>query len=261
MERRKFLRNVISFSALIAFHFKAQALSSKQPKSKITGACRFKEMTLYTSKLGEQLDFYSTVLGFPIISKDATQFTMKIGESTLQFKAVEDGTEPFYHYAINIPSNKHKKAKKWLAQKTPLLLNSYNGEDLFYFDFWDAHAMYFRDPAGNIGELIARHTLKNDRDGEFGISDLLYISEIGTPVENPSDFAAELKAAYGLDTFGETMFVGDEMGLFVVPPVDRLWYPDYIQKAAVYPADISITDPGKKEFQYKDYPYQIKQKS
>lgn len=261
MERRKFLRNTISFTALIAFHFKAQALSSKQPKLNTTGGCRFKEITLYTSQLDDQFDFYSTVLGFPVISKDDTQFTLRIGESTLQFKAVVDGTEPFYHYAINIPSNKYNKAIKWLAKKTPLLSDAGGDGELFYFDFWDAHAMYFKDPAGNIGELIARHTLKNDKDGEFGISDLLYISEIGTPVENPADLAAELKAAYDLNTFGGTMFIGDEMGLFVVPPIDRLWYPENSQKAAIYPTDIYITDKGKKEFQYKNYPYKIKQKS
>ncbi|MFK7774832.1 MAG: ring-cleaving dioxygenase [Saprospiraceae bacterium] len=259
MRRRKFLRNTISFSALIAFHFKAQTLASQTIKNKVAENCRFTELTLYTAELEDQFEFYSKVLELPVISRDQEQFTLKVGESILQFKAVEDDTTPFYHYAINIPSNKYEKAKKWLSEKTPLLLDG-NGNDLLYFGFWDAHAMYFKDPSGNIGELIARHTLDNDRDGEFGISDLLCISEIGTPVEDPDDLAVQLKTAYDLDTLGEAMFIGDENGLFVAVPVDRLWFPEFTQKADIFPTEIYISDKGKKEFQYQDYPYRIKQK-
>ncbi len=262
MKRRNFIGGAISFSLLMAFHKEAQALSqlnrakgeSIEPK-----ISRFPKITLYTSKLEAQYDFYNKVLGFPIISKNKKQFTIQLGESKLQFKEIKDGTEPLYHYAINIPSNKYKKAKKWLSDKTSLLLNGSGGE-VFYFDFWDAHAMYFKDPSGNIGELIARHTLKNDSDGEFGVSDLLCVSEIGTPVNNPSDFASELKKEYGLDAYGESMFIGDENGMFVVVPINRSWFPEFKVKASIHPTEIYISDEGKKAYQYKGYPYKIHQK-
>jgi catechol 2,3-dioxygenase-like lactoylglutathione lyase family enzyme len=252
MKRRKFVKNTISFTALILLHNQAQTLTQLTKNPIIVENCRFPEITLYTSKLKEQLHFYSKVLGIPVIDSDNNQFTLKIGASVLRFKEVKDGSNPTYHFAFNIPSNKFKKAEKWLSKKTPLL-----GGGLFYFDFWDAHAMYFTDPSGNIGELIARHTLDNDSDGEFDVSDLLCISEIGTPVENPSDFSSELKKVYNLDAYGESMFIGDENGLFVVVPVDRLWFPDYTLKAKIYPTDIVISDKGKEHFQYKNYPYNI----
>jgi len=258
MKRRKFVKATMSFAALMLLHNQAQALGQLTATSKPIKPenCRFPEITLYTSKLKEQCNFYSNILKFPIIESNDTEFSMRIGESILRFKQMKDGTEPTYHYAINIPSNKHKLAQEWLSKKTPLL-----GDDIFYFDFWDAHAMYFRDPAGNIGELIARHTLDNDREGEFSVSDLLCVSEIGTPVENPSDLASELKTAYNLDAYGESMFIGDENGLFVVVPVNRMWFPDYTLKANVYPTDIVISDEGKDEFKYQSYPYNIKRKN
>ncbi len=242
MKRRKFIGNAISFSLLMVFHREAQALSKlnmEKGEALEPSTSRFKKITLYTSKLNAQYDFYNKILGFRIINKDEKQFSMQLGESVLQFKEVKDGTEPLYHYAINIPSNKYNEAKKWLSDRTTLLLNG-NGGDLFYFDFWDAHAMYFKDPSGNIGELIARHTLNNDSDGEFGVSDLLCVSEIGTPVNNPSDFASELKKEYGLNPYVGSMFIGDENGMFVVVPVNRPWYPEYKVKANIHPTDIYI---------------------
>jgi len=264
MERRKFLKNAISFSLLIALHKEAQAYTQATEVVKISESRsgRFSEITLYTSELKEQYIFYSTTLKLPIIDHDSSQFSIKIGDSTLRFKEVNDGSNPLYHYAINIPSNKLDKAKKWLSEKTPLLLDTYSGQDILHFESWDAHAMYFKDPSGNIGELIARHTLNNDREGEFGIADLLCISEIGTPVENPYDFAAELKTAYDLDLYsGSPMFIGDEYGLFVAPPIDRPWLPELTEKASIYPTEIYISDEGSDQFKFQNYPYQIKRKS
>lgn len=259
MKRRQFIGGAISFSLLMAFHKEAQALSQlnfEKGESVEPKVSRFQRITLYTSKLEAQYDFYSKVLGFPIINKDKKQFSMQLGASVLQFKEVTDGTEPLYHYAINIPSNKYKKAKKWLSDRTSLLLNGSGGE-IFYFDFWDAHAMYYKDPSGNIGELIARHTLDNDSDGEFGVSDLLCVSEIGTPVNDPADFASELKKEYGLEAYGESMFIGDENGMFVVVPITRAWFPEFKVKASIHPTNIYLSDKGKTVYQYKNYPYNM----
>lgn len=257
MKRKEFLIKSMSFAALIALHKQAQTIDFLRKKEKIppVDKCRFPEITLYTSMLEEQLEFYSKTLGFPIIESTKTQFSVQLGDSVLRFKEATDGTSPFYHYAINIPSNKHVKAQKWLEEKTPLLGGGY-----FYFDFWDATAIYFKDPAGNIGELIARHTLDNDREGEFGVSDLLCVSEIGVPVDDPSELAQELKSAYNLGTLGGNMFIGDENGLFVAVPIGRNWFPEYNQEAKVYPTEIVISDNGKDNFQYKDYPYKITRK-
>lgn len=260
MERRKFIQNSLSFAALLAFHKEALAQFAPPEKKAGLGKYRFPEVTLYTSKLEEQHQFYSKVLGFTIIEKTSTQFSMDIGESVMIFKEIKDGSEPFYHYAINIPTNKYKEAQKWLAKRTPLLQGPGNDGDLFYFGFWDAHAMYFKDPAGNIGEFISRHTLENDREGDFDTSHLLGISEIGTPVNNPADLASELKSEFGLEPYVESMFIGDENGMFVAVPTNRPWYPENKQIAKVHPTELVILDKGKENYKYKTYPYTIRQK-
>lgn len=258
MKRRKFVKSSLSFAALILLHHQAQALSGLSGRKQLEKPkkCRFPEITLYTSKIKEQYDFYSQTLQLSIIDKTESQFSISLGESILRFIEVKDGSEPFYHYAINIPSNKYKQAQKWLSDRTNLL-----GGDLFYFDFWDAHAMYFKDPSGNIGELIARHTLDNDREGDFDISDLLYVSEIGTPVEDPDDLALNLEKTYGLGPLGESMFIGDEYGLYVAVPLDRAWFPEFTQKANIHPMEVCTSDEGPASYNYKDYPYTLKQKT
>lgn len=263
MERRKFIKNTISFSMLLAFHKQALGDFSNSDKelSIGKGIVRFPKVSLYSHKLEECHQYYSKVLGLKILTKTDKEFSIEIGESILVFKEAEKGTEPFYHYAINIPSNKYKEAKKWLSERTELLKDEGSGTDLFYFGFWDAHAMYFKDPSGNIGELIARHTMDNDKEGEFDTSHLLAINEIGTPVHNPSDLASELKAEYGLDEYGDSMFIGDENGLFVAVPIHRPWIPENTQRAAIHPTEIQISDKGKSQFNYKDYPYTIKSKN
>ena len=51
---------------------------------------------------------------------------------------------------------------------------------MFDFDNWDARAVYFEDPAGNIVELIAHHGLEeNDRMGRSRRSELVGFSELG----------------------------------------------------------------------------------
>src|SRR5439155_22254963 len=42
-----------------------------------------------------------------------------------------------------------------------------DGREIFDFDFWDARAFYFDDPAGNIVEIVAHNGID-----EFGLSEL-----------------------------------------------------------------------------------------
>ena len=96
MKRRKFVKNTMSFAALMLLHNQAQALSqlTTTAKSIKSESCRFPEITLYTSKLKEQCEFYSKILKFPIIERNSKQFSLKIGGSILRFKEVKNGTEP-----------------------------------------------------------------------------------------------------------------------------------------------------------------------
>src|SRR3954462_11649834 len=77
------------------------------------------------------------------------------GETTLRFRAGD--WEPFYHFALLVPGDRFEAAHAWAEDEFELL-----GGGVFEFENWDARAVYFLDPAGNIVELIAHHGLEEN---------------------------------------------------------------------------------------------------
>lgn len=206
------------------------------------GRNRFSHLRLRASQPQRLRNFYAETLGLPLAKPDGGAFSVGVGTSRIEFEQAPSGTDPFYHFAFNISENKFVTAKNWLKNRTPLLKND-AGQDEIFFRAWNAHAVYFKDPGGNIGELIARHTMDNARSGEFSMEDLLCVSEIGCPAEQPEEVGVALESTFGLKRYlNSPMFVGDEHGLFVLPPVGRPWIPEGVQKAAAHPVDVVIRD-------------------
>jgi len=84
------------------------------------------------------------------------------------------------------------------------------------------------DPAGNILELIARHTMDIAVDRPFDPKrDLLGISEMGLPTKDVPRAVDELEAL-GIPTYKrrDPVFnpVGDEEGIFIVVSPGRRWH-------------------------------------
>jgi catechol 2,3-dioxygenase-like lactoylglutathione lyase family enzyme len=260
MNRRDFLSTSISFSMLLAQHRNAQIFKtiSGYSTNKIPVSTRFKEVTLLTTKFDDQLDFYQNVLELPIQDIKSGNFSVKVGSSDFNFKTTDNAPSPQYHFAFNIPHNKLIKAKKWLSDRTEVLKDSYSGDQIIHFKAWNAKAIYFKDPAGNIGELIARNTLDNAGKGSFTTKDMLCISEIGTPTANPGQFADKLFESFGLERYlGSDMFVGDENGLFVIPTLNRPWLPDRTLNSAIHPVEVSIDETQKSFLEISTLPYDI----
>ena len=112
-------------------------------------------------------------------------------------------------------------------------------ETLFDFANWNAHAIYFTDPDGNIAELIARHTLPSSRRDSF---EILGISEIGLVTDDVPGTVAQL----GLPAYrqGSPQFqpVGDEEGLLILVQRDRPWYPDNRHTAQPIPFSVTLAN-------------------
>ncbi len=68
-------------------------------------------------------------------------------------------------FAFNIPENQFREAKAWLASRVEIARP--NGSDEIFYDDWNAHAVYFPDPGGNLVEFIARHNLPDRSEREF----------------------------------------------------------------------------------------------
>jgi hypothetical protein len=102
------------------------------------------------------------------------------------------------------------------------------------FSDWDgAHAVYFRDPEDNIGELLARPQPRAE----------LELAEVGVPV---ADVSAAVAALHELgiepyrewsDTFAP---LGDVDGLLIVVRVGRGWFP-YDEPAGTAPLHVTVT--------------------
>lgn len=162
--------------------------------------------------------FYENVLGLPL-EADAIQ----IGETALRFEP-RDG-EPFYHFALLGPGDRFDAALAWARQRVELL------GDVFDFDFWDARAFYFHDPAGNIVELAAHHGIEESgRSGEFVAEELVGFSELGV-VGDPPTLLRRLEKV-GLELWDGTVeepdrlaFVGEQARTLILAPPGRGWLP------------------------------------
>ena len=163
-------------------------------------------------------DFYASELGLALDGG-----AIVVGETRLRLR-VEDG-EAFYHFALLVPGDRFDAALAWADERVELL------GDVFDFDNWDALAVYFHDPAGNIVELIAHHGLEeNGRSGDFAAEELVGLSELGV-VGDPPELLHRLQAT-GLELWdGEVVgenrlgFVGEKGRTFILAPPGRGWLP------------------------------------
>ncbi len=188
---------------------------------------KIQELELFTPKLEAQTTFYSQVLELKIVEQSSESVAFQIGNSILRL-TYRAQCSP-YHYAINIPANQEKEALQWLKERVPIL--TYEGNEIQYFDFWNAYAMYFYDANGNIGELIARKTLDNASNRPFDKNALLEICEIGLPTMDVHREYTILKEATGIPIHSGNLerfcVIGDDNGLFIVINKDlkKEWFP------------------------------------
>jgi len=217
------------------------------------------DVCLVTHCLASQHDFYARVLGFPVLSAHHDTLTLGVGDAQLTFarrgqegawnrspgsSGDSDGCDGSYHVAFTIPTNQFAEAKTWLAQRVPLITDE-AGTDAFFFSKWNAHALYFADPAGNVMELIARHTLPNATDRPFDVHNILTISEIGLATENVQETTEVLRATLGVtphhiqgsDTFTA---LGDDHGLLIVVDQKRAWFPETGKTAGPMPVTATV---------------------
>jgi hypothetical protein len=194
------------------------------------GPMRFAEVTLAAPL--DLRDFYGDELGLPL---DADAIV--VGETRLRFR-IEDGGA-FYHFALLVPGDRFEAALAWARERVELL------GDVFDFDNWDALAVYFHDPTGNIVELIAHHGREeNGRTGAFAPEELVGFSELGV-VGDPPELLRRLEAV-GLELWdgtvdepGRLAFVGEQARTLILAPAGRGWLPTD-RPAEAHPAELVL---------------------
>src|SRR5690349_14393235 len=103
---------------------------------------QIRQLILDTSELDTLREFYGKILGLPVTVLTNERIKIGIGMTELHFQQSSAG-DPFYHVAINIPSNKIEEARQWLQQRVHLMrIEQYNGE-VADFVSWHARSIYF----------------------------------------------------------------------------------------------------------------------
>ncbi len=201
---------------------------------------RIKEVRLLTaSPLRVMRDFYCDTIGLELADESDASITLSAGVSQLTFLKADpasiqgnggrDNGHPMYHFAFNIPQNQIRAARDWQRERTELVPTPAHmrdpayPDDVRHFVNWNAHSVFFFDPAFNIVEYIARHDLANDAPdaAAFSARSLECISEIGfvTAPEGREAALNLLRERLGLHEYprGSTPFaMGDQRGLLLV---------------------------------------------
>jgi hypothetical protein len=128
---------------------------------------------------------------------------------------------------------------------------------------WNAHSIFFLDPAGNVVEYIARHDLKNGDNHPFGFTDILYASEIGLIVDDVAATATALKDLTTVSPYkgGDDRFMamGDEYGLLLVMKRGRIvdFTGNQANGVRVYPTTVTVRGAKPANHTLAGYPYTL----
>jgi hypothetical protein len=216
--------------------------------------------------------FYGKTLELRVFDEKPDRFTVEAGETMITFVDSTDtagGRAPFYHFAFNIPENKILKALEWQRARTPLLpIPERNRADGFPpevvdYRHWNAHSIFFLDPAGNVVEYIARHDLPNRDTHPFSWGDILYASEIGLIVDDVAAAATVLGQNAGVTPYrgGSEAFqaMGDEQGLLLVMKRGRVidFTSEPHNAVRVYRTGVTVRGETAAQHQLAGYPYRI----
>ncbi len=193
------------------------------------------KLVLYTANIAETEKFYVAKLGMQLIDKTEDSLNLKAGTTVLQFKH-RANSNPFYHFAFNIPHNQVNSALQWCLQKELSML-PFENKNLVDFPNWNAESVYFLDNNGSILEIIARHDLENGSNEPFSAKQLLCVSEIGIVTDDVPSFCTRAIKQFGIPYYEKQRptpnfsVMGDAEGLFIVVPAKRKWFPTAIPSA------------------------------
>jgi hypothetical protein len=272
-DRRHFLTSTGLAAAVLAAHGcvageEATVDSSKENRPE--GSPRIRKLELLSAApLTKMKEFHHELLGLGVEEK-SERLTIAAGETPITFrKATEEEGEPFYHFAFNIPENKIEAALDWQKKRTPLLpipqtlRDPKFPDEVVNYSHWNAHSIFFFDPAGNVVEYIARHDLKNSARGEFASKDILNASEIAFVVDDVEQTVTALKEAVGVVQYkgasDQFAALGDERGLLLVMKRGRVISFDAKEKkpVTVFPTTAVVRGRREMKYAFPKFPYEI----
>ncbi len=213
---------------------------------------RFKKVHLLCNNAARQQAFYTGPLGMALVDSYENGFSVRAGQTLLEFSTSGEAKDTPYHIAFNISPSLVSTVVPFLSEKSVSLIRK-DGTSLIDFPNWNAKSVYFYDAEQNILEFIARYNLDNAAiDETFSARHILNVSEVGIPVDNTAAFIETLQSHAALAVwkdYGEQFkAVGDEEGLLIVVTKGRHWFPTEHSNSFL-PIRLDIAQEGH-SFQY-----------
>jgi catechol-2,3-dioxygenase len=216
------------------------------------------EVVLDTADPAAMQAFYARVLQLSP-ELDAEQASLRAGRTRLTFRAAPLDEHLRYHIAFRVPLARFDAARQWVAAHIPLI--TADGSEIIVHRDWDAVALYFRDPAGNILECIARRSEQTDSAEAVNTPVFIQsVCEVGLVVDDVHATTQLLRDRLGIAPFhgSESEFftaLGTETGLLIVVRQGREWYPS--TGVAAEPAPLQLTLTGNDGARHQRYPMRI----
>ncbi|MEK3900191.1 MULTISPECIES: VOC family protein [unclassified Paenibacillus] len=193
---------------------------------------KIRQLKLRTNHLEDMKTFYSEVLQMPVIEESDTSFAVSAGESVISFE--NNSQHVFYHYAFYVDELHFGRVLDTIQAHVPLLQDE-EGQTEFFSGLWQRKQLYFRDPQGNILEILPsgeRSALENG---------WLRVQEIGLPAEHIDELRFQIHMIKDeMARASETIaFYGDSYGVFVLVQEGRAWFPTE-EAAIASPVEVVI---------------------
>jgi catechol-2,3-dioxygenase len=223
---------------------------------------QIQHITVYSASLQSQIAFYQR-LQLPIIEMSDHQFTLQIGHSRLTFRQAQDNERHVHHIAFNISEHLYEQAIAWAQARVDLLPYEGSVRVDFTDSHWNAHSLYFADPAGNILEFIARHNLRESTPAtNFDQGQIKGISEIGLAAPDASVIATALTETLGIPVFsgdphGSFCALGDDEGLLLAVQAGRMWMPTDNVPSGVFPVEVTVLGTEQRTLTMDALPYTV----
>ncbi|WP_238656081.1 VOC family protein [Paenibacillus piscarius] len=205
---------------------------------------KIKQLKLSTNHLEDMKTFYSEVLQMPVIQESNTSFAVSAGESIISFE--NNPRHVFYHYAFYVDELHFSRVLDTIQAHSPLLQDE-EGQTEFFSGLWQRKQFYFRDPQGNILEILPSDERSAKADG------WIRVQEIGLPVEHIDDLQTRIHMIKDeMARASETIaFYGNEYGVFVLVQEGRAWFPTE-DAAIASPVEVIIEHDHALEVEYRN---------
>ncbi|GGE33154.1 hypothetical protein GCM10011391_09750 [Pullulanibacillus camelliae] len=205
---------------------------------------RIRHIQLEAFHLDEMKNFYINILFMELVQEREHSFMVQVGDSFITFRQGQEA--PYYHFACLMDIRSFADIVSQVTKRGHTLHRGYTS-------MWEAEQFYFKDPDGNIVEILGTEV-----DHSSPSSPWIKIVEIGMPLPNIEEIKkglGPLSNQYneGSDTF---QFYGDQEGVFVLTKLGRPWFPTN-KEATLHPITIDVDADKSFCFKPPSLPYII----